>query len=247
MKRVLIVGATSAMAHEAAKHFASDGDKLFLVGRSADKLQSIVDDLKVRGAAQVESALLDLTEMDRHAELLENAQRTLGGLDILLIAYGITPVHEEVERSVEKMLDTFTTNALSVIALLTVAAPLFEQQKQGTIAVISSVAGDRGRQSNYVYGAAKAALSTYLEGMRSRLYKSGVTVVTIKPGLVDTPMTAHLKKGPLFASAARAGEDIYKAIIKGKDTAYVPFFWMPIMTVIKLIPEAIFKRLNLSA
>ena len=151
------------------------------------------------------------------------------------------------EREVRVALEEFSTNALSVISLLTLAAPIFEQQRQGTIAVISSVAGDRGRQNNYLYGSAKAAVSTFLQGLRSRLFKSGVAVVTIKPGLVDTPMTAHLRKTALFASPEPVGAAIYQAIFKGQETAYVPWFWQGVMIVIKLVPERLFKRLNLGA
>ena len=245
MTNVLIVGATSAIAHETAKHFAAAGDRLFLVARNAEKLATVANDLSVRGAAQVETFVLDVNDFDRHQEMLRAAEDALGPLDVVLIAHGVLPDQKAAEQDVSLALDAFKTNALSVIALLTPIANTFEKRGRGTIAVISSVAGDRGRQSNYVYGAAKAAVTAFLSGLRNRLYRAGVQVITIKPGMVDTPMTAHMRKGPLFASPEKVGEDIYNAILKGKDVVYTPWYWRIIMKVIVHIPESIFKRLKL--
>jgi len=137
------------------------------------------------------------------------------------------------------------TNFTTVVSLLTLLANLFERQGRGSIAVISSVAGDRGRQSNYVYGAAKGALTIYLQGLRNRLAKANVHVLTIKPGFVDTPMTRDFKKGLLWVGPDVIARGIVKAIDKRKDVAYLPFFWRYIMFIIKIIPERIFKRLSL--
>ncbi len=245
MRNVLVVGATSAIAQATIRHFAEDGDNLFLVARNAEKLQAVADDAKVRGASKVETWLLDVTELDRHQEMLDEAEKSIGALDVVFVAHGTLPDQKKCEASVEETLKALSVNAISVIALLTLVANDFEQRRHGTIAVISSVAGDRGRQSNYVYGTAKAAVSIFTQGLRNRLFRSGVKVVTIKPGFVDTPMTAHIRKGPLFASAESVGDRIYKAIVKGEDVVYVPWFWTIIMTVIKLIPESIFKRMKL--
>ncbi|MGH2544126.1 MAG: SDR family oxidoreductase [Ardenticatenaceae bacterium] len=247
MRKILIVGATSAMAHATATHFARDRARFFLVGRNPEKLRTVADDLEVRGADDVTTFQMDMNELDQHETLLDQATRAMSGLDTVLIAHGTLPDQEACENSVEKTLHELTTNGLSVIALLTLIANRFEQQKSGTIAVISSVAGDRGRKSNYIYGSAKAAVSIFLGGLRGRLHDAGVAVVTIKPGLIDTPMTAHLKKTALFASAEAAGKAIYHAIVNRKDVIYVPWYWQIIMTVIKLIPERLFKRLNLAA
>jgi len=243
--RILIFGATSAIAQETAKLFAADGDALFLVARNADKLQVVANDLTVRGAAQVEKATLDLSETDRHVDLLARATAALGGLDVALIAHGTLSDQEACQQSYELTEREMRTNFLSVVSLLTLLANQFESQRHGTIAVISSVAGDRGRGSNYVYGAAKAGVTAFLSGLRNRLSKVGVTVITVKPGMVDTPMTEHLTKGALFASATAVGQGIYRAIETGQEVVYLPWFWWGIMWVIKHIPERIFKKLSL--
>lgn len=243
--KTVIIGASSALAHETAKLFARDKDELFLVGRSETKLDTVADDLRVRGAARVETSLLDLSDLERHQELFEQVISTLGGIDMLLIAHGTLGDQRKCELSVAETLKELNNNALSIISLLTIAANYFEQQGRGCIAVISSVAGDRGRKSNYVYGTAKAAVSTFLQGLRNRLSKAGVAVVTIKPGVVATPMTAHMKKGLLTANPQAVGRGIYDAMKKRKDVVYLPWFWRPIMFIITSIPEKRFKRMSL--
>jgi decaprenylphospho-beta-D-erythro-pentofuranosid-2-ulose 2-reductase len=243
--KVLIIGATSAIAQETARCFARDGAQLFLVARSADKLKAVAADLHVYGAQRVETYVLDVNELAEHQALLDQAISSLDGLDMLLIAHGSLGDQQFCEKSVELTIKELTTNATSVISLLTLSANYFEQQKRGCIAVISSVAGDRGRQSNYVYGTAKAAVSTFMQGLRNRLAKAGVTVLTVKPGFVDTPMTANKPKGLLFAQPRSVGQGIYKAMLEGRDIVYLPWFWRPIMFIVRCIPERIFKRLSL--
>jgi len=245
MKRVLIVGATSSIAQETARCLAKDGADFFLVGRDEVKLGSLADDLLVHGGNRVHTFQLDVNVFDRHQEMLNAALETFGAIDLALIAHGTLPDQQVCEQSVEQTLQEVSTNYLSVIALLTLLAQYFAPQRQGCMAVVSSVAGDRGRKSNYVYGSAKGGLSIFLEGLRSRLHPAGVQVLTIKPGFVDTPMTAHLPKNLLYATPQQVGKGIYEAIQKGRDVAYIPWFWRYIMVIIKIIPEALFKKLNL--
>jgi decaprenylphospho-beta-D-erythro-pentofuranosid-2-ulose 2-reductase len=245
MRKILIIGATSAIAQATAKLFAQQHDALFLVGRDADKLEAIAADLKVRGANKADYTVLDLNEFDKHQAMLEQADASLEGLDTVLIAYGTLDEQKPCEQDYLKTEQALRTNFLSVVSLLTPIANQLEKQHYGCIAVISSVAGDRGRQSNYVYGTAKGALTIFLQGLRNRLQASNVCVLTIKPGFVDTPMTADFKKGALWAKPETVAKGIYRAIKKRKNSVYLPWFWWPIMMVIRHIPEPIFKRMKL--
>jgi len=244
MRKVLIIGATSAIAQETTKLFARDGDAIFLAARNEEKLEKIAQDLSVRGAKRVDFMTLDLNDFDQHQSLVDRATEALSGLDTVLIAHGTLTDQASAQQEFAVVEEAFKTNFLSYASLLTIIANQFEAQKKGTIAVISSVAGDRGRQSIYVYGTAKSALSTFTEGLRGRLSRSNVTVVTIKPGQVDTPMTAHLKKGILFSRPETVAQGVYRAIEKRKSVVYLPGYWRIIMAIIKLLPESIFKRLT---
>lgn len=245
VRKALIVGATSAIAHRTAQEFARTGAALFLVGRHEEKLRTIASDLQVRTSAPIKILVADLDDVSLHASILQQAVTAMDGLDTLVVAHGVLGDQSKCEQDFQAAAAVLHTNLISPISFLTAAANFFESQKNGVIAVISSVAGDRGRKSNYVYGTSKAGLSIFLQGLRNRLESSGVTVVTIKPGFVNTPMTAHLKKGALFAEPETIAEGIHNAIRNRKDIVYLPFFWWPIMTIIKLIPEKIFKRLSI--
>ena len=246
MKKVLIAGATSAMAKHCARYLAEVGCSLFLCARNGDALNELEQDLTGRGASQTGSAVLDMNHHDQHEVVLEQAKECLGGLDMVLLAHGTLPDQTDCEKSVSEMLASFNTNALSAIAFITLAANFFEQQGQGTIAAISSVAGDRGRKSNYVYGAAKGCLSLYLQGLRNRFGKTAIRVVTIKPGLVISPMTEDFEKGALWADADSVGRSIGHIMLEGKqDIVYLPGFWRWIMLIIGIIPERLFKRLSI--
>jgi len=205
----------------------------------------VASDLRVRGAASVISFAMEACDTAAHAAMLDAANNALGGLDVALIAHGSLPDQKACEASVELTLKEIETNALSVIALATRLAERFERQGGGTLAVISSVAGDRGRQSNYVYGAAKGMVSLFLQGLRNRLAKKGVQVLTIKPGFVDTPMTAAFPKGALWAKPEAIARGIVRAVERGSDEVYLPGFWRLIMLIIRHIPERIFKKLSL--
>jgi short-subunit dehydrogenase len=245
VKNILVIGATSAIAEATARLWAKKGDRLYLLGRNEERLPAIAKDLKIRGAESVHIALFDVNEFAAHKEAIDGAIKTLGDLDLALIAHGTLSDQKACEKDFCFTLRELNTNAISVISLLTHLANRFEVQQHGTIAVISSVAGDRGRQSNYVYGTAKGAVTVFLQGLRQRLYKSGVHVLTVKPGFVDTPMTKDIKKGLLWASPEKVANDIIKAIEKKKDVVYTPRFWWGIMSAIRFVPESHFKKITL--
>ncbi len=245
MKNVLIIGATSAIAEACARLWANKGYRLYLVARNEERLQYLANDLLVRGAKTVHTQLIDLNQLDSHVMILHDVIKEFNTIDMTLISHGTLGDQTACEQNFYLAHQELNTNAISVISLLTCLANQFEQQKKGTIAVISSVAGDKGRQSNYVYGTAKAAISTFLQGLRQRLDKSGVHVLTVKPGFVDSPMTKSFKKNRLWVKPKTVAYCIDKAIRKNKDVVYIPGFWFIIMTVIRLIPEKIFKRLSL--
>jgi len=245
MKNILVVGATSAIAGDVMKRYAAEQANFYLVGRNADRLSVVASDLSARGAGDVHSFPADVSERERLSAIISSATQALGTIDVALIAHGILPDQEEYASDAAKVIESFEVNAISVIYLMTVIANVMETQGSGVLAVISSVAGDRGRKSNYVYGSAKAAVNAYLEGLRGRLADTGVTVLTIKPGMVDTPMTSHLEKSALFATPEKVGGSIYQAINKETEVLYTPWFWKPIMTVIKHIPGRIFKKMSI--
>lgn len=245
MKRILIIGAASAIAEAAARIWAARGDALFLVARDVRRLESMAADLTVRGASRVGHAALDATDLEAHGAMLEHAGEYLGGLDVVLIAHGTLGDQRACQESVSLTLHEITVNALSVVALLTPLANRLERQRHGTLAVISSVAGDRGRASNYVYGSSKALVSAFLSGLRQRLHGAGVAVVTVKPGFVDTPMTAAFPKGLLWAQPGAVGAGIVRAIDRRQAVAYLPWFWRPIMMLVRLVPERWFRTLPL--
>lgn len=245
MKKVLIVGALSAIAQETARCFASAGARIYLIARDEKKLETCAADLRARGASFVAAAAADLDLVEHHEGLVSQAERSLEGLDAVLIAYGFLPDQELSLSDFKLVQRTFQTNALSAISWSMLTAARFEAQRGGVLAVIGSVAGDRGRYKNHVYSAAKSAIAVYLQGLRARLSRAGVCVLTIKPGFVDTPMTAGLKKNKLFADAPSVGRSIYRAMVARKDIAYVPWFWRWIMFIVCSIPEVFFKRLKL--
>jgi len=247
MKNVLILGAASAIARATAQRYAEEGARLFLVARDPQRLDTIAADLRVRGAEHVDVLAADLTEQDRHPEIVAAADDALPRLDVVLIAHGELPDQDACEADARAALQALDVNFLSVVSLCTEIANLLVLRQAGTIAVISSVAGDRGRQSNYIYGAAKGGLNAFLQGLRNRLYPAGVHVVTIKPGFVATPMTEHLpdRSGPLWAEPDEIAGGIISAIDKGRNEVYLPGFWTLIMLIIRLIPEMLFKRLKL--
>ena len=226
---IVILGATSGIAQETARCFAAEGASFFLVARDAAKCAIVADDLRARGAVNVQTFIADLADFARHAAIASAAPASI---DVTLIAHGSLPDQNAIDDDPAAQVASFELNATSYISL---AAHFAGRTK--TLAVIGSVAGDRGRRSIYVYGAAKAALDTYCEGLRAR----GVNVVFIKPGWIDTPMTAHVRKNPLFASAQTAGRLIHDAILANRPVVYVPWFWRWISLLVRLLPAKLVK------
>lgn len=245
MLNVMIVGATSAIAEATARRYAARGASLYLLARDTERLAQMARDLAVRGASQVHTAPCDFGAAFDAVAMVDAARLALGGLDVALIAHGVLPDQGACEQDIVALRAAFEINTLSSLALLTVLANVMQAAGHGSIAVISSVAGDRGRQSNYVYGASKAALDVFLSGLRNRLSRHGVQVLTVKPGFVDTPMTAAFRKGPLWATPDVVAAGIVCAIDRRRDVVYLPWFWRGIMLIIRAIPERLFKRLSL--
>jgi decaprenylphospho-beta-D-erythro-pentofuranosid-2-ulose 2-reductase len=243
-ERIVIFGATSAIAQAVARRLSRTGVNLHLVARDAQKLDAVRADIATRGA-NVTTSIADLDQVDRHVALIDEAARSMGGLDAALIAQGTLPDQAACERDFDLTQKQWRTNFVSPASLAALLANRFEAEGRGTIAAISSVAGDRGRRSNYVYGTAKGALSIFLEGLRARLEPKGVKVVVVKPGFVDTPMTASFPKGALWASADTVAAGIVRAMESGAGEVYLPWFWWPIMFVIRHLPWTIFSRLKI--
>lgn len=243
--RLLIVGATSAIAHAVARRFAARGARLYLLARRVELLADNADDLRVRGASEVRIAAFEAADFASHPAVIDAAFAAYGGFDKVLVAHGVLPDQRQCEVSVEAALASFDVNARSIVSLLTLLAERMQRQGSGVIGVISSVAGDRGRASNYVYGAAKAAVSAFAAGLRHRLHASNVRVVTILPGIVDTPMTSGLKRGALWAKPEAVAADIEAALDKRSGVVYTPKVWRFVMAVIRSVPEAIFVRTKL--
>ncbi len=243
---ILILGATSAIAQAYARRRAGEGARFVLAGRRQDRLAAIAADLIACGAAAADPFVVDLTAIDGIEETARALRARFGEFDEALIAYGLLGeqvVSEQDPHAARVMFDTnFTSAALWALALLKdrpAAVPF-------TLVAIGSVAGDRGRASNFIYGAAKGALDRLLEGLAQKYGGSPVRIITIKPGFVDTPMTAGIPKGgPLWATPDAVAADIARAVAKGRRVVYTPWFWRPIMLIIRHLPWFVFKRLKI--
>jgi decaprenylphospho-beta-D-erythro-pentofuranosid-2-ulose 2-reductase len=247
LERVLVFGATSAIAQAVLRRLVARGCSVYCVARGADKLEAVLQDLRVRAAGgDVAGETADLLETGRHPALFEAAAARLGEIDAVLVAHGTLPDQAACQASVGQTLAAVAENGTSVLSLLTIAANDLEPRGRGAIAAITSVAGDRGRGSNYVYGASKSLVSTFLQGLRLRLEPRGVRVITVKPGFVDTPMTAAIEpKGILWSRPETVARDIVRALERGRGELYTPWYWYWIMLVIRHLPEPIFRRLGL--
>lgn len=245
-RRIAVFGATSDIAAAVARHAAEAGARLVLVGRNQAALGSHAADLQVRGAAEVVTLEGDFAAIEGLAALADQAWRSFGGLDVALIAYGSLPDQPTVQASSEATALALTLNFTSPAVLIGALASRFETQRSGVIAAISSVAGDRGRKSNYIYGAAKGGLQRLLEGVRHRLHGAGIAVLDIRPGFVATKMTEHLPRGgPLWATPDRVAGDILAAIDARRAVLYTPWFWQVILRLVTALPRPLFHRTSL--
>lgn len=240
-KSIIIVGASSGLGAALAKRFAKAGYRIALLARRENDLIQLTEDInrKVPGCASY--YVHDVTNFDTVSDLFQKITHDLDGFHTLVYCAGVMPPVAADEYNLEKDLQVMDVNVMGAMAWFNEAAVRCESQQQGTLVGISSVAGDRGRKGQPVYCTSKAALNTYLEGLRNRLGHRGVKVLTIKPGPMKTPMTEGLGKMPFMITAEEAANQIYKAIRKGKLVTYVPKIWWPIMTAIRMVPSFLFR------
>lgn len=242
----LVLGGSSAIARAFARAAAEDGASVILAGRDHADLEQTAADIAVRSARRTFVLDFDATNQQSRADLVVNARSALGESSLnIFLAFGTMPAQAEIDKDPALALAVIDSNFAAAVAVLQSFAPILEAQGKGRIVVLSSVAGDRGRLKNYVYGAAKAGLTTYLQGLRARLFRAGVSVTTVKPGFVDTAMTFGLPGMFLVASPDSVARTCLATAKRGREEVYVPFFWWGIMTIIRNIPERIFKRLSI--
>ncbi|MBP9709314.1 MAG: SDR family NAD(P)-dependent oxidoreductase [Oligoflexales bacterium] len=243
-KNILVIGANSAIVQEMAKILALCGSKLFLAARNIEKLKVLKQDLEVRGAKQVELGYYDALD-SQNVQVVTEAFDSLKKIDLVIIGHGIMFKQNQAVDDFQQVEESYKVNFLSYVYLLLELRKRMLHQGSGECVVISSVAGDRGRKSNYLYGSSKAGLSSFLSGLRNELNGKNIHVMTVLPGFVKSPMTADLKQGPLYAEPNVVAESILKSLTAKVDICYAPSFWRWIMLIIKIIPEKIFKRLSI--
>ncbi len=243
---IVLTGATSPVARALAELFARDGWRVVLAGRNREELERTAADLRIRFGVMVHVVDFEATALDRHeafwAACLDACQ---GKIEACIACHGLLIDQAEAERDPALAVRLIEVNYTSVVSILERAAAHMAERRSGTIAAISSVAGDRGRKSNYLYGAPKAGLSTYLEGLRYRLWPAGVHVLTIKPGFIDTPMTWGKVNPRLAASPARVARDIHRALQRRRGVIYTPWPWRWVILIIRNIPTIIFRRMKI--
>lgn len=243
---VLVVGATSPIARAVAGELARRGHALVLAARDLAEAEAIAADLRLRTGAGARAVAFDALDFASHGGFAGRLIAAEGdALEGVVVAMGWMGDAEAARHDADQARRTIDVNLTAVVTLLTPLADHLERRRTGFVCVISSVAGDRGRQSNYVYGAAKGGLSVYLQGLRNRLFAAGVPVVTVKPGFVDTRMTFGLPGTFLVAPPQQVARGIVRAIERGADVVYLPGFWRPVMMAIRAVPERLFKRLKL--
>jgi decaprenylphospho-beta-D-erythro-pentofuranosid-2-ulose 2-reductase len=245
MAKIIIFGATSAIAAECAVLYAARGEALCLVGRNREKLDAVAARAAAVGSTdRVRVIAADLDRVQDHDALIARVLEVSGGADAVLIAHGLLGDQLLSERDFAEAQRIILTNFTSAVSLIIPLANYFEQRRAGVLGVITSVAGERGRPRNYTYGACKGALGIYLQGVRSRLYSAGVSITTIKLGPVDSPMTASHEKNPLFAHPQGVARDIVAAMDARKAEVFVPRRWAAIMPIVRNTPESLFQRVK---
>jgi len=240
----IILGATSTIARSFARLVSERGDGVLLAGRDMADMKATASDCAARGAPKVDTIAFDARDSRSFATILKRAARIEGTLSVAIFV-GSMPTQDEMDADPSLILGTVTDNFTGPAEFLTMIAPILEARGSGTIVGVGSVAGDRGRIGNYVYGAAKAGFHTYLSGLRNRMGRKGVHVMTVKPGTVDTAMTWGMDKLPFLAQPEKVAADILRGVDRQKDTIYTPLIWWPVMTIIRLVPERIFKKLQI--
>lgn len=246
MAKVIIFGASSTIAGEVAALHAARGDELHLVARNTDKLRALAARLVAlrTGGGAIQQTVADLDRLDDNEALVSRVLEARGGADTVLIAHGLLGDQLQSERDFGEAERIIRTNFTSAVSLLVPLANHFERQRAGRLGVITSVAGERGRPRNYTYGASKAALGIYLQGVRSRLYGADVSVTTLKLGPVDSPMTVGHEKNRLFAQPEQVARDILHAMDARRAEVFVPRRWAAIMPIVRNTPEALFQRVR---
>ena len=239
----IILGATSSMARALARQLAENGDRLVLAGRDMEDMKRTATDCGARGAPVAEVVRFDARQPDTFGAVIRRAEREDGTINAAVFV-GSMPEQSAIDADPSLVEGVITDSFAGPAQFLQMLAPLMEARGGGTVVGVGSVAGDRGRIGNYVYGAAKAGFHTYLSGLRNRLTRAGGHVVTVKPGFVDTAMTWGLDGMFLVAPPEKVADDILKAVAKRRNTIYTPFFWRWIMLIIRSIPESIFKKLS---
>ncbi|MCB9234152.1 MAG: SDR family oxidoreductase [Bacteroidia bacterium] len=242
-KYALILGATSDIARAVSQQFATHGYHLYLAGRNWEAIHAEASDLKIRFQVEAVPVRFDVLDFDSHAAIWNGLNPKP---EVVVCVVGYMPEQEDSQKDLALARKVMDSNFTGCANFLNLVANDFEAQKTGSIIGVSSVAGDRGRAKNYLYGAAKAGFTAYLSGLRNRLSKSGIQVLTVKPGFVQTRMTEHLElKGALVATADQVGKDIWNGFRKKKNVIYTKGIWKYVMLVIRHIPERLFKKMNL--
>ena len=242
MKNILIIGANSSITRDCIKIWSKQNNKFFFVARDIDELNKFMSQIEYNHIDFNNKYIIDLNNIEDHIEIFNRAKAYLKKIDIVFICYGTLPNQSECEKNFHLLSKEINTNATSKISIINLAIKNLDENS--TIAVVTSVAGDRGRSSNYIYGACQSMVNEYISGIRQKLHGSKIRLLTIKPGLIDTKMTNHFKKNFLWTKSDVAAKKITEAVNSQKDEVYIPFYWYFIMKVIKIIPTKIFKRLK---